>query len=75
MAQDHEADPRVYVQIAAALRDKISSGELESGQPVPSITTLTQDWGVARRTAAHALQVLEDEGLIRRWPGRGYYVR
>jgi DNA-binding GntR family transcriptional regulator len=75
MAQDHEADPRVYVQIAAALRDKISSAELESGQPVPSITTLTQDWGVARRTAAHALQVLEDEGLIRRWPGRGYYVR
>jgi hypothetical protein len=23
---------------------------------------------------AHALQVLETEGLVRRYPGRGYYV-
>lgn len=73
--QDHDQDPRVYQRIAADLRAKISSGELASGQPVPSITTLTQDWEVSRRTAAHALQLLEDEQLIRRWPGRGYYVR
>jgi DNA-binding GntR family transcriptional regulator len=29
---------------------------------------------VARETAAHALTVLEGEGLVRRYPGRGYYV-
>ena len=44
------------------------------GQPVPSITTLTQDHGVARSTAAKALRLLESEGLVHRVPGLGYYV-
>jgi DNA-binding GntR family transcriptional regulator len=69
-----DQDPRVYLRIAADLRRRIEAGELEAGQPVPSITTLTQEWEVARETAAHALQVLEQEGLVRRYPGRGYYV-
>jgi DNA-binding GntR family transcriptional regulator len=42
---------------------------------VPSITTLTQEHGVTRKTAAKALGLLEDEGLIYRVPGLGYYVR
>jgi DNA-binding GntR family transcriptional regulator len=67
-------DPRLYVQIAASVRARIESGELTPGQPVPSITTLTQEWHVARETAAQALQMLESEGLVKRWPGRGYYV-
>ena len=69
-----DEDPRIYVRIAVAIRARIEADELKAGQPVPSITSLCQEWGVARETAAHALQVLEDEGLVRRWPGRGYYV-
>jgi DNA-binding GntR family transcriptional regulator len=69
-----DQDPRVYVRIAADLRRRIEADELKPGQPVPSITTLCQEWGVARETAAHALQALEAEGLVRRYPGRGYYV-
>ena len=69
-----DEDPRIYVRIAAGIRARIEADELKAGQPVPSITSLCQEWGVARETAAHALQVLEDEGLVRRWPGRGYYV-
>ena len=69
-----DQDPRVYVRIAADLRRRIEADELKPGQPVPSITTLCQEWGVARETAAHALTVLEGEGLVRRYPGRGYYV-
>jgi len=72
VVDDH--DPRVYVRIAADLRKRIESGELEIGQPAPSITTLCQQWGVARETAAHALTTLEADGYVRRYPGRGYYV-
>jgi GntR family transcriptional regulator len=50
------------------------AGLLKAGQPVPSITTLTQDHGVARQTAAKAPQMLESEGLVYRVPGLGYYV-
>ena len=69
-----EQDPRVYVRIAADLRRRIEAGEIKPGEPAPSITTLCQQWGVARETAAHGLNVLEGEGLVRRYPGRGYYV-
>jgi DNA-binding GntR family transcriptional regulator len=69
-----EQDPRIYLRIAAAVRARIEADELKPGQPAPSITSLCQEWGVARETAAHAMQVLEGEGLVRRYPGRGYYV-
>jgi GntR family transcriptional regulator len=69
-----DQDPRIYLRIAAAVRARIDEGELEAGQPAPSITSLCQEWGVARETAAHALKTLESEGLVRRYPGRGYYV-
>ena len=69
-----DQDPRIYLRIAAAVRERIEADELKPGQPAPSITSLCQEWGVARETAAHALQVLETEGLVRRYPGRGYYI-
>jgi len=62
------------VRIAASIRARIQAGDLEPGQPAPSVTALSQEWEVARETAAHALQALEAEGLVRRYPGRGYYV-
>jgi DNA-binding GntR family transcriptional regulator len=42
--------------------------------PTPSITTLSQQYGHARQTCAKALRTLEDEGLLTRIPGLGYYV-
>jgi DNA-binding transcriptional regulator YhcF (GntR family) len=71
----YRADPRAYIRIAALLAERISSGELTSGQATPSITSLCADHGVARQTAAHALHVLQDAGLIHRVPGLGYHVR
>jgi DNA-binding GntR family transcriptional regulator len=68
------SDPRAYVRLSELLRGRIESGELAAGQPVPSITTLTQEHGMARETAAKALRLLEDEGLLVRYPGLGYYV-
>jgi DNA-binding GntR family transcriptional regulator len=67
-------DPRAYVRLANLLRQQISDGTLGPGQPTPSITTLTQEHGIARQTAAKALRVLEAEGLVYRVPGLGYYV-
>jgi DNA-binding GntR family transcriptional regulator len=62
------------MRIAAIVREGIAEGRWRAGQPVPSITTLVQEHGVARQTAAKALRLLEAEGLIARVPGLGYYV-
>jgi DNA-binding GntR family transcriptional regulator len=69
-----ESDPRAYVRLAARLRREIAEGKLAPGMPTPSITTLTQEYGHARQTCAKALRTLEDEGLLTRIPGLGYYV-
>ena len=50
--------------MASELRVRIESGDLTPGARVPSITTLMQEYGIARNTARHALAVLADEGLI-----------
>jgi hypothetical protein len=68
------ADPRAYLRIAAVLRERIIAGELVPGHAAPSITRLCADHGVARQTAAHALHVLQDAGLVYRVPGLGYHV-
>lgn len=74
-SSDVPEDPRAYVRLANLLRQQIADGTLQRGQPTPSITTLTQDHGVARQTAAKALHTLEAEDLVYRVPGLGYYVR
>ena len=67
-------DPRAYVRLAAILREQIESGALTPGDPAPSITTLTQEHGLARQTVAKAFGLLVSEGLVVRIPGLGYYV-
>jgi DNA-binding GntR family transcriptional regulator len=69
-----EADPRPYVRLAARLRAEILSGSLAAGHPVPSITTLSRESGHARPTCSKAMQLLEQEELLTRVPGLGYYV-
>ena len=62
------------MQLAGALRKAIAAGTYPAGTATPSITTLSQEYGHARQTCAKALRVLEDEGLLTRIPGLGYYV-
>jgi DNA-binding GntR family transcriptional regulator len=69
-----ESDPRAYVRLTARLRREIAEGTLAPGNPTPSITTLSQQYGHARQTCSKALHILEEEGLLTRVPGLGYYV-
>jgi DNA-binding GntR family transcriptional regulator len=74
MSIDREWHEPVYVQVAAILRQQIGSGELGPGRPVPSVRTLTERYGINRATAAKALRVLADEGLVHVVRGRGWFV-
>jgi DNA-binding transcriptional regulator YhcF (GntR family) len=64
-----------YQRIAGALRERIRSGELAPGDRVPSTRAIVQEWGVAMVTAAKALGVLQQEGLVEAHPGMGTVVR
>ena len=74
MTEAAQPDPRAYMQLAAFIRQQIAEGTLTRGTRLPSIAVLRRDHGHSRQTVGKAMHVLEDEGLIYRVPGLGYYV-
>jgi len=68
-----DGSPGLYAP-AAIVRQQIIDGKLRPGGPAPSITFLSQEHGHARPTCSRALRMVEDEGLLTRIPGLGYYV-
>jgi DNA-binding GntR family transcriptional regulator len=74
MIVDHGSDIPPYRQIADYLREQILSGKIAPRQQLPSIRTLTQEYGVARTTAHKALHALVNDGLARVEKGWGVFV-
>jgi len=72
---DYESPIAPYRQVAAILRERITSGQYRPGQRLPSINDLVQEFGVARTTAGKALRLLVDEGVAELSQGMGFYVR
>jgi GntR family transcriptional regulator len=71
---DRFADEPLYSQLAGILRRQIRSGDLAHLDPLPSETTLTQEYGVSRDTVRRAVAILRDEGLVFTVAQRGTYV-
>jgi len=63
-----------YLQLAANLRSKITSGELAPGTRLPSVLGLAAEYHVAQITVQKALTLLKDEGLIVAYTGYGTFV-
>lgn len=63
-----------YRRIAAEIRQRITSGALQEGDPVPSTRRLVQEFGIAMATATKVLATLRQEGLVRTIPGIGTVV-
>ena len=71
---DRDGEVPLSRQLAAILRDRIHSGDLPAGRPVPSKRALTQQYGIAGSTVDKAMTILKDEGLIRTAKGLGLFV-
>lgn len=69
---DPDSATPLYVQVAAILRARIESGELVSR--LPSLRTVTQEYGVSHVTAEKAVQLLREDGLVVTVIGRGTFV-
>ncbi len=69
----HGPEPS-YKQLADLLRARITSGEIGPREPLPSITYLTGETGLAVGTVRRAIAVLVEEGLAYTVPGRGTFA-
>ena len=74
MTEELPEDAARYQEISDSLRERIDSGELPPGAMLPSVTRITQEWGVSTTTAANALRLLHSEGLIRTAEGGDTFV-
>ncbi|MBB5153021.1 GntR family transcriptional regulator [Saccharopolyspora phatthalungensis] len=61
--------------LATQLRAKIQRGDYAPGEKLPSERTLAAEYGIARNTAAEAVRLLAEEGLVTRQHGKGNFVR
>lgn len=59
-----------YRRVASVLRRRISSGEWQPGDRLPTLEALVEEFQVGRVTVRHALDLLADEGLIARYRDR-----
>ena len=71
MVDDQSPEP-LYRQVASILRERIASGDISSR--LPSLKTITQEYGVSHVTAEKAVALLREEGLVVVVIGRGAFV-
>lgn len=73
----HAPQPSSSVALAGDLREKIFTGELAVGTPLPPERELTAQSALGRSTVREALRILEVQGLItiRKGRGGGAFVR
>ncbi|MEE8666605.1 MAG: GntR family transcriptional regulator [Bifidobacterium mongoliense] len=64
----------IYEQIARQIRAAILSGELASGQALPSLRETARRLHVSVLTVSKAYAQLAEEGLVRNVQGKGSFV-
>lgn len=64
----------IYEQIINQMKNAIVTGELKTGEALPSIRGLASELQVSVITTKRAYEELEKEGLIRSVAGKGFYV-
>jgi GntR family transcriptional regulator len=71
-------DPRsptpIYAQIAARVRIAVASGELATGDPLPSVRALAGTLRVNPATVVQAYRELERDGVVELRQGSGTFI-
>ena len=70
----NSTDMPIYEQICSQIKDCIISGEMKSGDFLPSIRALAKDLRISVITTKRAYEELEKEGFIHTLQGKGSVV-
>lgn len=64
----------LYMKVYNDIRRKIEDGEYQSGEKLPSDKQFSEEYGVSLITVKKALEMLKDQGLVKRVSGTGSFV-
>ena len=73
LISNHTTKP-IYEQITSQIKHAIMSGELKSGDPLPSMRALAKDLHISVITTQKAYEDLQRDGFIESAAGRGTFV-
>ena len=62
-----------YFTLMEELKEKILSGQIQSGEKLPSENQLTKEYDLSRHTVRKALGLLEQEGYVEACHGKGTF--
>jgi GntR family transcriptional regulator len=65
----------LWLQLMETLRQRITDGTYPPRTKIPSLTRITQEFGVGLNTARHAVEHLEEQGYVLAVPSLGTFVR
>ena len=71
---DRDSAVPLYVQLEQILSSKITAGQWQPNQRIPSENELNRMYGLSRMTVRGVLTKLVNDGLLLRVPGKGTYV-
>ncbi len=74
MGVEFQTDTPLYLQIAAHLKREIIAGAFRAGDRLPSIRDMAVSYEVTPNTLQRALQLLEQEGIIRTERTSGKFI-
>lgn len=63
-----------YVKLMEDLKEKILSGEIQTGDKLPSENELSSQYQISRQTVRKALSILENAGYVYAEHGRGTFA-
>jgi DNA-binding GntR family transcriptional regulator len=69
-----ESTTPLYLQLARKLAEAINAGWWQADEALPSERTFSDELGISRVTARKAMDVLLEQGLIRRRHGSGTFI-
>lgn len=64
----------IYEQITSQIKAMVMSGELQQGDPIPSMRALAKDLHISVITVQRAYEDLQRDGFIETTVGKGSYI-
>ena len=72
---DYQSRKPIYEQITSQIKQMIMTGELKSGESIPSMRSLAKSLHISVITVQKAYEDLQKDGFIETTVGRGSFVR
>lgn len=63
-----------YQQLVNAVNDALANNTLSSGDALPSVNAICNDYKLSRDTVFKAYTILKEQGVVESVPNKGYYV-